>query len=1200
MRRKHRPRLSTRSARTILLAAGPVVGAVLGVLTNLITTKWNWWLFLALVLVVTVAAALVVWTEGQAAAERKAAAEGHAVPAGQLLVPQPGGSAPGAVGRAHLQRAPDAGTFSGEPAHRRSMVAPRSGRFVDRPDLIAALIEAVVTQPTGAGPVALCGTGGFGKSTIAEELCRRPEMAARFPDGDLWVTIGQLSSDAALTSKINDLSFVLSGERPAISDPNLAGFHLGELLSRSARLIVIDDVWDFAHLHPFLLGGPNCLRLVTTRNRSALPEDAVVVTVDAMERAEARQLLLSGLGEVPQQHVDRVLRLTGRWAVLLGLVNGAVRGYAAGGESAGDALDRVARQLDEGGPETFDIGSPNDRGRAVAASVQASIRLLQPDEEKRYVELAVFPEDVEIPVAVLTRYWQANGGLDELAVDRLCRRLTDLSLVMYHRQSPSRIRLHDVIWSYLRRRCQTMLPSMNNTLLDAVQAKLTADQNAREVTPWWLLAPDEEYLWDWLGYHLRQAGRTDELQALVHDLRYLVRKIQLRGSVAAEADLVLATDSLSDGIRDVVSKNANLFEPADLESGVAATLLNRLELVPGTAGIVADYVRTTGVSYLRNSWAPPDMPDPALRRVLAGHVGAIYACAVEQNGTWLASGGADGDVHLWAGESGRLLRVFHAHEGTVWRCEASPDGTWLVTVGNDGWVRTWDTESGEERASRRISENPVFACAVSPDGTWIATSGDGPVRIWDATTLEFRRTLEGNTEPFWGGCAISADGHALAAAGSDGAVRVWTVATGNLRHVLTHPTAVWDCSVSPDGRQLATAHSNGLVLVRDLETGQIVRELSGHVGPVPACEISADGTWLVSTGADRTVRIWDARTGELRKVLEGHREQVWECAVPAHGSWLATAAGDSTVRIWALPAAAQDRSSLQRRRTSPVWACAAPRNGQWLANSGDDGTVRIWDVPSGRQWHHLSEQVGPIWACAAPDDGRWLAIAGGDGTALIWDTVTAAKLHVLAGHAGPIWSCAVPASGEWLATAGEDRLVRIWNVADGELRQVIDGHSGPVWAVAASQAGDWLATAGADGRLNLWTVGDGKPRRLVDQRREAVWACAALNTGEWLAAAGDDGAVRIWDVADGRLLLALEGHVGPVWACAASPSGEWLATTGRDRTIRVWRPGSGAGCVTSVRLGSYGRACCWVGAGLDLCVGADAGTYLFSLVLEES
>lgn len=1176
--------LPKRTVRTLVIAAGPIVGTLVGALTNVVTTKWNWWIFFALVLLVTAGAALVVRAESLSTAERQAVRESH-----------PNNAALGQAGRSQLQRASDsAESLSGAPAHRPSMVPPRPGRFVDRPDLMATLLRTVMSQPAGGDPVALRGTGGFGKSTIAEELCRRPEVAARFPDGDLWVTIGQLTSDAALTGKINDLSFMLSGERPAISDPDLAGFRLGELLSDSARLIVIDDVWDFAHLNPFLRGGPHCLRLVTTRNKSALPEDAAVVPVDAMERDEATRLLVSGLGDVPRQSVDRVLGLTGRWPVLLGLVNGAARGYADADESAGDALDRVARQLIEGGPETFDIGSPDDRRRAVAASVQASIRLLKPDEEKRYLELAVFPEDVEIPVAVLRHYWRATGGLDEFAVDRLCRWLANLSLVMHYRQSPASIRLHDVIWSYLRRRSGNTLPAMNETLLDAMRPAPADGQGGDDPAPWFSLPPDHEYLWDWLGYHLQQAGRVDELRTLVHDPRYLTRKIKLRGPGAAEEDLALAADPLSAAVRDVVSQNAHLFESADLESGITGTLLNRLEAVPGTAALAADFARVTGTPYLRNRWAPPDMPDPDLRRVLAGRPGPIYACAVDPNGTWLASGGVDGDVQLWAVGSGRLIRLFHAHDGTVWRCAANPDGAWLATVGNDGWLRTWDASSGTQRAGQKISGNPVFACAVSPDGSWIATTGDGPARIWDAVTLEFRQVLDGSTGAVWGGCAVSANGRVLAAPGSDGAVRVWTVDGGDLRHVLTHPAVVWDCSLSPDGQQLVTAHSHGLILVRDVETGEVVRQMEGHTGNVQACELSADADWLVSAGADRTVRIWNARTGELAKILEGHTEAVWECSLPAHGSWVATAAGDSTVRIWAVPKAAPSEARYERRLSRPVWACAAPRGGQWLANSGHDGTVRIWDVPS-RQSRVLPEHAGPIWSCASPDDGRWLAVAGGDGAAVVWDMPAADRRRVLAASDGPVWSCATPAGGQWLATAGEDGIVRIWDTSDGEIQHLIEAHSGPVWAVAASPAGDWLATAAADGRLSLW-ASDGKPRRLVDQRPERVWALAALNNGAWLAAAGDDGAVRVWDAAEGRLLLTLKGHSGPVWACAASPSGEWLATTGRDRTVKVWRPAAGADSVTSVRLGWYGRACCWLGPGLDLCVGADAGSYLFSLV----
>ena len=52
-------------------------------------------------------------------------------------------------------------------------------------------------------------------------------------------------------------------------------------------LIVIDDVWQAAHARPFLQAGPNCARLITTRNRDALPPKAKALDVDAMKATEA-------------------------------------------------------------------------------------------------------------------------------------------------------------------------------------------------------------------------------------------------------------------------------------------------------------------------------------------------------------------------------------------------------------------------------------------------------------------------------------------------------------------------------------------------------------------------------------------------------------------------------------------------------------------------------------------------------------------------------------------------------------------------------------------------------------------------------------------------------------------------------------------------------------------------------------------------
>ena len=56
-------------------------------------------------------------------------------------------------------------------------------------------------------------------------------------------------------------------------------------------LIVIDDVWQAAHARPFLQGGRNCARLITTRNRDVLPPDVKPLDVDAMKAGEAIELL---------------------------------------------------------------------------------------------------------------------------------------------------------------------------------------------------------------------------------------------------------------------------------------------------------------------------------------------------------------------------------------------------------------------------------------------------------------------------------------------------------------------------------------------------------------------------------------------------------------------------------------------------------------------------------------------------------------------------------------------------------------------------------------------------------------------------------------------------------------------------------------------------------------------------------------------
>lgn len=194
------------------------------------------------------------------------------------------------------------------------MVPARSTRFVDRPRLMSDIMDLIVGVESGAVALTtvLEGTGGFGKTTLAEEVCRRSQQSMLFPGGILWVTLGESITGLALAAKINNLSLKLSSQHPTFSDPEAAGFHLGGLLGDEVRLVVIDDVWTQAQLRPFLVGGSRSVRLVTTRNRGALPDNAAVVVVDTMTRNEARELLLADLTGASEAQVEVILILTGK------------------------------------------------------------------------------------------------------------------------------------------------------------------------------------------------------------------------------------------------------------------------------------------------------------------------------------------------------------------------------------------------------------------------------------------------------------------------------------------------------------------------------------------------------------------------------------------------------------------------------------------------------------------------------------------------------------------------------------------------------------------------------------------------------------------------------------------------------------------------------------------------------------------------
>ena len=167
---------------------------------------------------------------------------------------------------------------------------------------------------------------------------------------------------------------------------------------------------------------------------------------------------------------------------------------------------------------------PDEFNQLIYASLKTSIDALG-DKKERYLELAIFPNEVRLEPKVVTRYWSQTAGLSEFAGQRLFSSLVKKSLI----QKDST--LHDLPYAYLHYiTTEDERIHWHNALIATYG---TADT--------WGALPDDDgrYGWRYLASHLQAAGRVEDLRSLLTDGSYLQEKIRRLGVEAVRADLAL-------------------------------------------------------------------------------------------------------------------------------------------------------------------------------------------------------------------------------------------------------------------------------------------------------------------------------------------------------------------------------------------------------------------------------------------------------------------------------------------------------------------------------------------------------------------------------------------------------------------------------------------------------------------------------------
>jgi RNA polymerase sigma factor (sigma-70 family) len=346
----------------------------------------------------------------------------------------------------------------------------------------------------------------------------------------------------------------------------------------------------------------------------------------------------------------------------------------------------------------------------------------------------------------------------------------------------------------------------------------------------------------------------------------------------------------------------------------------------------------------------------------------------------------------------------------------STDGKTLASGGSDFYIKLRDVATGDERLIREPGSKEIRLS----DGS-----------RWDMRKIP-KRAHEGPVESV----AFRRDGQILASGSSnDRTVKLWDVATGELKAVLKDTVEVYALAFSPDGKTVAV--------------GGFIPHMRRQVKDLR--EVQDD--WFKERGE---LLVWDTATGKARSLFRDEGGRILYLDFSPDGKILASVGRDGAVRLWD-PAASREKACL-REKDRAIHAAAFSPDGKTLALG-----------------------LGPDPKALAAHRPEPLA------NAVLWDLAANRARARLAGHTGIVRSLAFSADGKLLATAADIYRpdgppvgpnvgeVRLWDAGTGEPRgePLICSHHAR--SVALGGRGHVLAVGGPStttpNNITVWQLG---------------------------------------------------------------------------------------------------------------------------------
>ena len=397
--------------------------------------------------------------------------------------------------------------------------------FVERPEPLEVVKASLLSEraPNTLVVSAIHGLGGIGKSVLAAAIAHDATIRDRYADGILWVTLGQEPDLLGLVTgwihAIGDYAYKPIGTNSL----NAATGYLRSRLQDRRVLLVVDDVWDSAHVAPFQVGGAGSTVLVTTR-RSDIADDlgAALHELELMTPEQAIQVFEKRLGRclsvLEQPEALALAEATGYLPLALDLVS-AQMAKGKGWQELTVALKQEVADL-----ESLE-SSPRRRRQGVLkleACFNLSLNPLRdefPEVWESFVWLGVLPEDVAITALMVANVWdvpvaEAAERLELLWNEALLRQGTEQYV---SGQSWQTYRIHDLLHDIAQRQIELAQALGPGATLVQAHEQLLARYQARTQSGLWHTIPNDGYIHAHLTWHFEKAQQAETIHELLRE-----------------------------------------------------------------------------------------------------------------------------------------------------------------------------------------------------------------------------------------------------------------------------------------------------------------------------------------------------------------------------------------------------------------------------------------------------------------------------------------------------------------------------------------------------------------------------------------------------------------------------------------------------------------------------------------------------------